>query len=197
MWTLPNILTLSRIPLLFCIVGLLFMDGRWLMTFTFMLFIAGSITDWLDGYLARSLNQITIFGKLMDSLADKVFVVGIFVGMLASPKPGMPDWSVYCVLLILSREFLITGLRLVAAGRGMVLAAEKAGKYKTASQMGAIGVLLASEALHYDFGLATDLVEKVYWVGIGLFVTATVLTVISGMLYLTKYWSVFEDPAQP
>lgn len=172
------------------------MDGRGLMTITFGLFIFGSITDWLDGYLARKLNQITIFGKLMDALVDKVFVVGMFVGMLASPKPGMPDWSVYCVLLILCREFLITGLRLVAASKGLVLAAEKAGKYKTASQMGAIGALLAGEALHYDFGLATNLVDKVYWAGIGLFVTATVLTVVSGAIYLTKYWSVFEDSTE-
>ena len=193
MWTLPNILTLSRIPLLFFIVALMFINGRGLMTIAFGLFIFGSISDWLDGYLARKLNQITTFGKLMDALVDKVFVVGIFVGMLASPRPGMPDWSVFCVILILSREFMITGLRLVAATKGLVLAAEKAGKYKTASQMIAIGALLASEALHYDFGLPTSFVEIVYWSGIGFFVTATALTVISSVIYMAKYSSVFED----
>ena len=193
MWTLPNILTLSRIPLLFVIVALMFMDGRGLMTIAFGLFIFGSISDWLDGYLARKLNQITTFGKLMDALVDKVFVVGIFVGMLASPRPGMPDWSVFCVILIMSREFMITGLRLVAASKGLVLAAEKAGKYKTASQMIAIGALLASEALHDDFRLPTNFVEIVYWTGIGFFVTATALTVVSGIIYMAKYSSVFED----
>ena len=193
MWTLPNILTLSRIPLLFFIVALMFINGRGLMTIAFGLFIFGSISDWLDGYLARKLNQVTTFGKLMDALVDKVFVVGIFVGMLASPRPGMPDWSVFCVILILSREFMITGLRLVAATKGLILAAEKAGKYKTASQMIAIGALLASEALHYDFGLPTSFVEIVYWSGIGFFVTATALTVISSVIYMAKYSSVFED----
>ena len=193
MWTLPNILTLSRIPLLFVIVALMFMDGRGLMTIAFGLFIFGSISDWLDGYLARKLNQITTFGKLMDALVDKVFVVGIFVGMLASPRPGMPDWSVFCVILIMSREFMITGLRLVAASKGLVLAAEKAGKYKTASQMIAIGALLAREVLHDDFRLPTNFVEIVYWTGIGFFVTATALTVVSGIIYMAKYSSVFED----
>lgn len=196
MWTIPNILTLMRLPLLFVIIGLLFMDGRWVMTLTFGLFILGSVTDWLDGYLARKWNQITIFGKLMDALVDKVFVVGIFVGMLVSPRPGMPEWCVYCVLLIMTREFLITGLRLVAASKGLVLAAEKAGKYKTAAQMCAIGALFASEALHYDFGMPTNFVDKVYWVGIGLFVTATALTVGSGASYLAKYASVFEDDSE-
>ena len=194
MWTLPNILTLSRIPLLFFIVALMFINGRGLMTIAFGLFIFGSISDWLDGYLARKLNQVTTFGKLMDALVDKVFVVGIFVGMLVSPPPGMlPDWSVFCVILILSREFMITGLRLVAATKGLVLAAEKAGKYKTASQMIAIGALLASEALHYDFGLPTSFLKIVYWSGIGFFVTATALTVISSVIYMAKYSSVFED----
>jgi len=120
---LPNLLTLSRIPILFGIVALLYAPFPGARTLAFLLFIIGALTDWADGYFARKQGLVSNFGKLMDALTDKVFMVGLFVALLAADK--LPAWTLPLLLLILSREFLITGLRLVAASWGIVLAAEK------------------------------------------------------------------------
>ncbi|MCH2156483.1 MAG: CDP-diacylglycerol--glycerol-3-phosphate 3-phosphatidyltransferase [Opitutales bacterium] len=194
MLTIPNILTLTRIPLLFVILALLFSDGRWAMSLAVLMFGLGALTDWLDGYLARKLDQVSTFGKLMDALIDKVFVIGMFVGLLVSPFPELPKYCVVGVILIITREFMITGLRLVAATRGLVLASEKVGKYKTASQMGAIVLLMMSEALFRDIGLPVDWAGAVYWTGFAFFWVAVVLTAASGIIYMFKYASVFNDP---
>ena len=88
--------------------------------------IGGVCVDvWLDGWLARKMGQITDFGKFMDALSDKIFTSGLFVALLALLDL---EWALFPVLLILAREFLVTGLRLAAAAQGVVLAAEKAGK---------------------------------------------------------------------
>jgi CDP-diacylglycerol--glycerol-3-phosphate 3-phosphatidyltransferase len=103
-------------------------------TMAFILFVIGAITDWADGYVARKQGLVSNFGKLMDALTDKVFMVGLFITMVVLGElPGL--WSLFLLLLILSREFLITGLRLVAASSGIILAAEKSGKHKTVSQI--------------------------------------------------------------
>jgi CDP-diacylglycerol--glycerol-3-phosphate 3-phosphatidyltransferase len=96
--------------------------------------------------------------------------------------------------MILSREFLITGLRLVAASSGIVLAAEKSGKHKTVSQMIAAILLLLAVAIREDFPnqFSEFLENSLYWGGVGFFVLATVLTVSSGILYMIKYWSLFK-----
>lgn len=130
----------------------------------------------------------------MDALTDKVFMVGLFVTLVAmNILPGVG--SLFLLLMILSREFLITGLRLVAASSGVVLAAEKSGKHKTVTQMVAAILLLLSEAIRCDF---TDLLPKtfengIYWAGVVFFVIATVLTVSSGVVYMVKYWSLFKE----
>lgn len=194
MLTIPNILTLARIPLLFVILALLFANERWAMTLAVGVFALGALTDWLDGYLARKLDQVSTFGKLMDALIDKVFVIGMFVGLLVAPSPGMPAYCLIGVILIITREFMITGLRLVAATRGLVLAAEKVGKYKTASQMAAIVLLMTSDALFKDFMAPLSFAGAVYWSGFALFWVAVVLTAVSGTLYMIKYASVFNEP---
>ncbi len=190
----PNALTLSRIPFLFVIVGLMAMDWAGAATAAFLLFIVAGVTDWLDGYYARRYNLISIFGKLMDALTDKILMVGLFIALIVFEMVPAPvlTLSLFLLLLILSREFFITGLRLVAAANGTVLAAEKSGKQKTVSQILAMGCLLAAPMLARDgsrlFG--TDLTkagEIVQWTGFGLFVLAAVLTVTSGMNYLIKY----------
>jgi CDP-diacylglycerol--glycerol-3-phosphate 3-phosphatidyltransferase len=188
---LPNLLTLSRIPILFGVVGLLYLPLTGAATGAFILFIIGALTDWADGYYARKQNLVSSFGKLMDALTDKVFMVGLFISLLALGT--LPAWTLPLLLLILSREFLITGLRLVAASSGIVLAAEKSGKHKTVSQMVSAILLLASIALMRDFAnLVPILVSDVlWWLGIGFFVLATALTVSSGTVYMVKYWSVF------
>jgi CDP-diacylglycerol--glycerol-3-phosphate 3-phosphatidyltransferase len=164
--------------------------GNWFCTLSFVLFVVAGVSDWLDGYLARRLNQVSDYGKLMDALSDKVLMVGIFICLYGF---GLyPSWALFPILLILSREFLITGLRLVAAGKGMVLAAEKSGKYKTAFQIISAGAVLLSASLGNDFGFfESDLVTVLHEIGVWLFVLATILTASSGSLYVVKYWDLF------
>lgn len=188
---LPNLLTLSRIPILFCIVGFLYAPFPGASTLAFLFFVIGALTDWADGYFARRQGLVSNFGKLMDALTDKVFMVGLFMALLAAGV--LPDWTLPLLLLILSREFLITGLRLVAASSGVVLAAEKSGKHKTVSQIVAAILLLLAVAVREDFTkqLPSLVGDVFHWGGLGFFVLATVLTVSSGTQYLVKYWSIF------
>jgi CDP-diacylglycerol--glycerol-3-phosphate 3-phosphatidyltransferase len=188
---LPNLLTLSRIPILFGIVAFLYLPFTGASTIAFVLFVIGALTDWADGYVARKQGIVSNFGKLMDALTDKVFMVGLFISLLALGV--LPAWVLPLLLLILSREFLITGLRLVAASSGIVLGAEKSGKHKTVSQIVAAVLLLLAVAVRNDFSNVLPL-----WIGDSLhigglvsFVIATVLTVSSGTQYMVKYWTVF------
>ena len=115
------------------IIGLLYpmpeLSFEWSHTLALGLFLFAALTDWLDGWLARKFGQVSEFGKFMDALADKVLTLGMFTSLLA--LGALPIWTLFPILLILSRELLITGLRLVAAGKGKTLAAEKIGKIKT------------------------------------------------------------------
>lgn len=188
---LPNLLTLSRIPILFGIVAFLYLPFSGASSLAFVLFVIGALTDWADGYVARKQGLVSNFGKLMDALTDKVFMVGLFISLLAAGI--LPDWTLPLLLLILTREFLITGLRLVAASSGVVLAAEKSGKHKTVSQIIAAILLLLAEAVYQDFGgMAAPWVgDFLHWGGLAFFIIATLLTVTSGTQYMVKYWSIF------
>lgn len=188
---LPNLLTLSRIPILFGIVGLLYLPFTGASSLAFVLFVVGALTDWADGYVARKQGLVSNFGKLMDALTDKVFMVGLFIAMLAAGI--LPAWALPLILLILAREFLITGLRLVAASSGIVLAAEKSGKQKTVSQIVAAILLLLAVAIRQDFPelFPPWVGETLDLAGLVFFVLATALTVSSGTQYLVKYWAVF------
>ena len=193
---LPNLLTLSRIPIIFGVVALLYLPMTGASTMAFILFVIGAITDWADGYVARKQGLVSNFGKLMDALTDKVFMVGLFITMVVLGElPGL--WSLFLLLLILSREFLITGLRLVAASSGIILAAEKSGKHKTVSQIVSAILLLLAIAIRKDFPtlfpeiLGYSFNAILHWAGVLFFVLAAVLTVSSGTVYMIKYWSVF------
>lgn len=189
---MPNLLTLSRIPILFGIVALLYLPFTGARTLAFVLFVIGAVTDWLDGYAARKMGLVSNFGKLMDALTDKVFMVGLFITLLSVNV--LPNaWCLPLLLLILSREFLITGLRLVAASSGIVLAAEKSGKHKTVTQIVAAILLLMAVAVRRDFPnvFPAWVGDSLHIGGLAFFVICTVLTVSSGTIYLVKYWEVF------
>ena len=192
---LPTILTLSRVPLLFIIVVLLFLNFPGKSTLAFILFIFAGLTDWLDGYLARKLNQVTNLGKLMDALADKIIMLGMFIALLALDI--LPDWTIILVLLIVSRELLVTGMRMVAASNGVVLAAEISGKHKTVVQIISIAVLLFSLVIRNDISLWLDkdfiiLSTYCHTLGVILFVLSAVLTLYSGIVYMIKYGALFS-----
>ncbi|MBL6838873.1 MAG: CDP-diacylglycerol--glycerol-3-phosphate 3-phosphatidyltransferase [Puniceicoccaceae bacterium] len=188
---LPNVLTLSRIPILFGIVAFLYAPFTGASTIAFVLFVVGALTDWADGYYARKQGLVSNFGKLMDALTDKVFMVGLFITLLAAHK--LPAWTLPLLLLILSREFLITGLRLVAASSGVVLGAEKSGKHKTVSQIVAAILLLLAIAVRNDFPELLPVVvgDVLHLGGVVFFCIATLLTVSSGTQYMIKYWTLF------
>ena len=151
---LPNLLTLSRIPLMLLVIALLYPSSestyQWVRTSALLLFLFAALTDWLDGWLARKIGQVSEFGKFMDALADKVLTLGMFISLLVLDEIG--KWALFPVLLILSRELLITGLRLVASAKGKILAAEKVGKLKTVIQLSCICLFLGKIALEDDFG---------------------------------------------
>ena len=167
----------------------------WAWTIALMVFLFGALTDWLDGWLARRLGQVSDFGKFMDALVDKIFTMGTFVSLLALGIVGI--WALFPILLILSREFLITGLRLVAAAQGMTLAAEKVGKVKTVMQIASISLYLLNVAIMHDLSrikISEGLVNWTEIIGQAAQLTlilACLLTVYSGLNYLVKYWSVF------
>ncbi len=167
----------------------------WAWTIALVMFLFGALTDWLDGWLARKMGQVSDFGKFMDALVDKIFTMGTFVSLLALGIVGL--WALFPILLILAREFLITGLRLVAAAQGKTLAAEKAGKVKTVMQITSICLFLAHGAIENDLcklkswsGLCdwADIINQSAQVSL---IFACFLTVYSGCNYLIKYWSVF------
>ena len=127
---LPNQLTVSRLVLTVIFVATTALPWAYAFTVGLFLFSVASITDWLDGKIARERNLVTAFGQLMDPLADKVLMAAAFITLMENDL--MPGWL---VIAILAREFLVTGLRLVAGARGAVLAADKLGKQKTIWQI--------------------------------------------------------------
>jgi len=186
---LPNILTLSRIPMMFLIVGLMYVDRIGAASAAFWLFIAGAVSDWLDGYLARRMGIVSDFGKLMDALTDKILVIGIMVAL--AEKQVLP---IAFVLLTLCREFMVSGMRMLAAAKGVVIAADKGGKTKTLTQLIAIGFLLAVPMVSKDWAYwlgSWDLsafTQVVHHIGLIGFVLGTCLAVWSGFRYFKHNW---------
>lgn len=193
---LPNAITLSRVPLMFVIVWLMYQDWPGAATIAFWLFIAAAVGDWLDGYLARRWKQVSTFGKLMDALTDKIMVLGLMVAFV--DRGVIP---IFWVLLTLCRELLVTGMRMAAAARGVIVAADKGGKTKTLTQLIAIGFLLFVPMLATDwaFYLGTwDLSpysEVLHKIGLALFILGTALAVSSGTTYLWRYRNVMGQDA--
>jgi CDP-diacylglycerol--glycerol-3-phosphate 3-phosphatidyltransferase len=186
LYNLPNILTFCRIASVPVVVGLLFSDSREMGFWAALIFSIASITDWLDGYLARKWEIVTVMGKFLDPLADKLIVMAALIMLI--PLGRVPAWAVF---LIIARETLVTGLRSVASSEGIVIAASDLGKYKTIFQMVAIIALL----LHYDyywfFGLHWELFHvNMQFVGSFFFYISFALTMWSGGDYLYKFFRV-------
>ena len=183
---LPNRLTVARFFLTLGFVIALSVDWRYGHTLALALFITGSITDYADGYIARRYNLVTDFGKLMDPLVDKIMIAGAFICLVPPPSRAIPAWA---VVVIISREFLITGLRLLAASKGIVLPAEALGKHKTGWQIATvIFFLLLLAAREFDnLGLSPALLDNVQSrLGTPLIGIALGLTLYSGAGYFWK-----------
>ena len=206
---LPNKLTASRFVMTAAFVvamatGLewdeIHAPGRekgWSFSYTagLLLFIAASVTDYLDGHFARKLGVVTNFGKLMDPLADKVMIAAAFICLI--PLKAIPAWV---VIVIISREFLITGLRLLAAGRGVILQSERLGKHKALWQIVTAGYfLLLLAVMEWErAGWVSLRVKKWWWEawrygGWTLAGIALVLTLFSGLGYLRKHRDLLSE----
>jgi CDP-diacylglycerol--glycerol-3-phosphate 3-phosphatidyltransferase len=183
---LPNTITLSRIPLMFVIVWLMYNGWPGAATLAFALFVMAAVGDWYDGYLARTLGLVSNFGKLMDAMADKIMVMGIVIALV-----DLHRLPVVLALITLCREFLITGMRMVAASKGVVVAADSGGKSKTLTQLIALGFFLGGPMIsrdgyylfHWD---ASQFVTVINNAGLIFFVIATALSVWSGYRYVAR-----------
>ncbi|NLB79114.1 MAG: CDP-diacylglycerol--glycerol-3-phosphate 3-phosphatidyltransferase [Clostridiaceae bacterium] len=138
-----------------------------------VIFVLASITDMVDGNIARKYNMITELGKFLDPVADKLLVTSALIAFIRTD-----NLSVWAVFIIIAREFIITGFRVIAAGRGVIIAADKWGKIKTVVQIVAIVAILIR---NFPISLFTD-----FPLGMVLMYIAVVLTVISGVNYIVK-----------
>jgi CDP-diacylglycerol--glycerol-3-phosphate 3-phosphatidyltransferase len=146
-WTLPNFLSLLRILIIPIIVYLLNFPDRRSALMAAALFIFASITDYFDGYLARRTRSVSDLGKILDPLADKLLVASVLIMLGAMDRPNEPGVPAWLVVVILARELAVTILRGIALTEGIVMQAEKLGKYKFILQAFALSSLL----LHYNY----------------------------------------------
>jgi CDP-diacylglycerol--glycerol-3-phosphate 3-phosphatidyltransferase len=186
---LPNRLTILRLILTLPFVAALSLPFPGAKLLALGLFIVSSVTDYADGYIARKYKLITDFGKLMDPLVDKIMTVSAFICLVS--LGSVPAWA---VIVIVSREFLITGLRLIATVRGKVLPAERLGKIKTLLQIVTILYCLIVIAIVDQFGdLHPPTVSSLNLVGLTLVLLTVGLTVWSGISYFAKNWDLVSD----
>jgi CDP-diacylglycerol---glycerol-3-phosphate 3-phosphatidyltransferase len=183
----PNKLTISRFALTVVFLAVLFSGVPYNETIALFLFSAAGLTDYFDGKIARRDKLITNFGILMDPLADKILVCSAFIAFVG--RQWVPAWM---VIIVVARELAITGLRLLAASKNLVLAAERFGKHKTISQIVAIISILVCHS-YLTWGPVGKLIfgfpEQAPWVGFFTevaLVLAIVLTFTSGSIYLWR-----------
>ena len=190
----PNLLTVSRLGMAAVMLAFLELTFPFSKTFALMVFVLAMITDILDGYLARNHFGVTSFGKLMDPLADKVIVSAAFVSFCGLRLAGqganlIPAWM---VVVIISREFLVTGLRLLAANQGQVISAGKWGKHKTVWQTVVVILLMLGLAVRFDVLPAdADFLARFdvlfSQVALGLGWAVTLITAASGVIYFKEH----------
>ena len=173
---LPNKLTILRVIMIPFFVVFMYLDfaaAKWI---ALGIFIAAAITDTLDGQIARRCNLVTTFGKFMDPLADKLLVCSAMIALVDQGR--IPAWI---VIIIIAREFIISGFRLVASDNGIVIAANYWGKFKTVSQMAMIIVLIA------DLGGVFDLIGQILiWLALALTIISLIDYVWTNRQVLTQ-----------
>ena len=182
---LPNILTVARLIMTPFFLAALLIEFPHHYLVALILFAAASLTDYIDGNMARKCNLVTDFGKFLDPLADKMLTTAAFLGFI---HLGIGVGITWITFIVLIREFLITSLRLVSAGKGNVIAANIWGKLKTVSQMVAIIVAIGGRYLltFFENSNTNALVSMVDLVTTVLLWISAVLTIISGAIYVMQ-----------
>ncbi|MCX5781370.1 MAG: CDP-diacylglycerol--glycerol-3-phosphate 3-phosphatidyltransferase [Elusimicrobia bacterium] len=202
---LANQLTLLRISLLPVLILFMYIDNLWTRICALIIFIAAALTDIYDGIIARKKHQVTTLGIFLDPLADKLIMSAAFISFVGLKELHIPAWM---VIVITSREFIITGLRSVAASKNKIIAASKTGKLKTTSQITSVITLmliliinsalwnfsgirpiyfLASSGITYFLGWC--LVKLPYWL---MFITM-LFTIYSGITYLIEHKELLKE----
>lgn len=194
---LPNILTMSRLGMAAIMMLFLELNFPFSKTLALLVFAIAGITDYLDGYIARRDNITTPFGKLMDPLTDKILVAAAFVSFVeiqitrgSHAVSLVPAWI---VVVIISREFLVTGLRLLAASRGNIIPAGKWGKHKTVWQIVAIIIILLGLSARQDLLRSADKTTLAnfdlafYFISMGVSAGVAMITVASGIMYFFQH----------
>ncbi len=180
-FNLPNSITGARFLLAACLMFLLTQkQSTTVALLAWLVFILAAVSDWIDGYFARRYQSVTVLGKLMDPLADKVLVATALVMLI--PLGRIPAWM---VLIILVREFVVTGLRGVVSSMGIVVAASPLGKLKSTTQYLGLGVLIFPENLLP--------IPALHQIGMAIMYVALVFTVWSGVEYFYKLRRVFLE----
>jgi CDP-diacylglycerol--glycerol-3-phosphate 3-phosphatidyltransferase len=198
---LPNQLTVLRFILTVVFVVLFYLPLANRISIALLVFAVASITDYLDGHLARSRNLVTNFGKLMDPLADKILMTAALILLATSQVPlpsGREAVEVWIVIAILAREFFVTGIRQIASNAGVILAAEKLGKHKMVWQIiTVIYFLLYASTAEPMFAWLTPAFR--WWIfapevfGLFCIIMMTGLTFLSGFSYFWKNRKLFGD----
>lgn len=196
---LPNKITLTRIFMIPVFVAVFYCGllNVWCFLASAVVFLGAALTDALDGHIARSRHLVTDLGKFLDPIADKVLVSTAFIVLLTIPGAFVVEpFGAYglivagvLVALVLARELIVSGFRIIAAGKHLVLAADKLGKIKTVFQDVSIALLLASMSF-MQYGLAGEIIA---YIGLACFVICALMTVISGVNYLVKNKEVLKD----
>ena len=186
---LPNQLTIGRLFLTALFVAVMSIPDQLLksvhlldyrITIATLFFLIASLTDFLDGYIARKLNLVTDFGKLMDPLVDKILTSAVFI--ILSKEDMIPAWI---TITIISREFLVTGLRLLASNQGKVLSADSLGKWKTTSQIIVASFFLIVLGSNEPVLKCLEFIDQPM-IGNLLIIICTTITIVSGWSYLSK-----------
>ena len=184
---LPNKLTISRIVLIPVFMYFLFAKTPFAKAFALITFLAASLTDLFDGFIAKRKNQITDFGKLMDPIADKLLVLAAFLAFVEMEL--VPAWM---VVVIIFREVAITGLRVFAITKGKIIPADHSGKHKTVSQIISIFAILLFLILR-DAGInVAGFQENIF----ALMLVTVLLTLISGIAYLIKNKEIYLNASR-
>ncbi|WP_086032983.1 CDP-diacylglycerol--glycerol-3-phosphate 3-phosphatidyltransferase [Desulfurella amilsii] len=172
--SVPNVLSITRIVITIPVILLLEAHHNYS---ALLLFLVGALSDYMDGYLARKKQLVSNIGKLLDPLADKIFVISLFVAMIK-----IMSISYWLVLIIIFREFAVTGLRAQLAAKNFILPALIQGKIKTFSQFVALGFLIVGSQNKFFFDIGM------------IFLYITVITTLtSGIEYYIKYWKAISD----
>jgi CDP-diacylglycerol---glycerol-3-phosphate 3-phosphatidyltransferase len=193
---LPNSITLSRIAMIPLLLWILSAHFPWRMggeqeILASVLFVLASITDGLDGYLARKRAQITTMGMLLDPIADKIMVTAALVALVAYNPHVIKVWV---VVVIIGREFLISGLRSIASSEGFTIQASDLGKLKTVTQIVAVvSAILAHQWYQWKFGVVIIPVE---WFAIAAIYFTVLVSVISAIDYFVGFWKQIDHASK-